>query len=1236
MRIPAPRRPLRATLALTIALVFLASGAGGSLQTSAAAVSSAAPPTGLLLLPDRPTASPIQHVIIIIQENHAFDNYYTQFSGAFGLPPGGEPEPTSYGNVTGYANQYALNWNYGSSSGNQSSSSPDHDVENIHQYEDNGTMDGYYYGDLYADGSADAQTSDGYFPSYIVANELGLAQEYGVADDYFHDYSGPTTPNRFYYYADTSGQVTTNTGVGSSEQTVTFPTLPDELTQNGISWGDFDGNYNENNASVCLPPVDWPDDFSCYFFTSLVQLMPSLYFQSVQTYQGQQGHLQSFENLYTDLYTNNLPAVSWYTQDWLNGTEHPGMVAGFGGNVTQGEEGILSIIRAVENSPYWSSTAIFLSYDEGGGFFDHTPPPQISYQGDGVRIPLVVISPYTKEGYVSHEYYTPSSLLAFIEWNWGIPALGALDGSSNIPFDFFNFSAPPRAALPNWIWAGSNLLTSYPWNYTQPVSAGLLGHYEPALLTQHNVTWADQTQNNILNSPALTADGKILYEVGMDGFVRAFDPILGTQEWAYSLGDASRSTPALLPNDGVLASTLHGGLTAYGSGGSLLWNLSLGAPIYGGLTLAQGNYYGGLTNGSAFEVSANGTIVWWKQVSQEGIYNPPAFDATDGMLMFSARSGGVVGVSLGGVIDWTAGVPGGVFATGAVQDGTLYVTSMTGAGIFPVNTSTGAIGSPGVFPGVGLTSPLIVGNTLYVSNSTGGFFTYALPSLTPGWTASLYCGEAGAPVEWNGQVVVVSEGGRVYFFNPTTGALPQIWYSKTSFYGGPISTAEGLYFGGEDGNLYAKVTAGYLHVSVTPTTATITVGGSVVPSPLGTATVIEPAGSVSVSASAPGYVTKMATPTVPAGGSAWVNLTLSPSGVKTGLVDVSLTPTAATLSVNGTAVPNQPTGSYSLPENPGPLLLSATESGYLGQSKSLTIVGGNTYWWNVTLVKSSPHPGTVEGVISNASTPSQTISGATVEFEPGSESVVSGAGGVYTTSLNPGSYSVFVNVSGYDPYHNTVTVAVAPPDSWLNVSLTPSSGPSPTTGTLEGTIYNGSASGPTLAGVEVLVEPSGQKAVSSAMGTFSFQLPGGTYSVFVNATNFDPFVANALSLTVGGTKNLEVYLTPVTTSPPGSHNSTVSGSNVDWLYWGLILALVVAAVVLVLAVVLHRRRSIAQGSGGAEVAAGGGVATAEASYSEAGEPGPGAPQEGSPVEAGEPPLSGDDVAPDPMGSPGSG
>lgn len=852
-----------AVMAIAVIALMLTSVYQLPLQTSQReppTTASSQSPKGTLLVPD--TRSPIKHVIVVIQENHAFDNFFNSFPGVFGVPPGGVLQPTTKGNVTSYSGQYALNWNYGN---NQSFSEPAHAQDNIISEQDNDTMDGFYY--------TNNDTSNGLYPSYIVSNELGLAQEYGVADNYYTGFAGPTLPNRFYYYSITSGPITGDSGPANN--TVFIPSLPQELQRYNISWADYAGNYNEFPGAPCIITSIFPTCPSWYFETTLSQLMPLLYLNWIQQEYNSTGtipQLQYYDQIYTNLTAGTLPAVSWFTSEWTCCTEHPGSFLGVGGNVSEGEQSILQLVHAVEDSKYWNSTAIFLSYDEGGGFFDSSPSPVATPYGSGVRVPLVVISPYSKEGYISHTYLTPASILHFIEWNWNIPSLGALDSEANLPLGFFNFSATPRSSLPGSVYGASNLTSVFPWNYTQPVSSSYKGVYVPQLVEDNDVNWSYQSKGPYTSSPVVS--GNQLYTCGMDGYARSFDPTTGAQLWDHYLGSACRSSPTALPEGGVVTTTLLGNISGFYANGSVMWSVRFHAPIYNNLTYIQGTLYGSLQNGTLFALdSSTGAVLWVKHETTAAIYAQPVYDPSTKDLIVSDTTSGVFAVNLSGDPQWTSSKPIWTYAAGTVCGSTYYVTTTTG-GLYPVSALTGIVGTAAPL-NYSVATPMCLGSDIYVGDNTS-FDEFSLPSLSQVFRSYVYGEVSGTPAIQSGNLMILTQGGNLYYYPEGATAPSEVLTTGTSMFSSATATSSMLYFTSEDGNVYALANSGAIAVSVVPQTATVKISsGNPVILSGGKGKVAEVPGIYTLTATAPGYYSSSQNVTVTAGRVSYANFSLS-------------------------------------------------------------------------------------------------------------------------------------------------------------------------------------------------------------------------------------------------------------------------------------------------------------------------------------------------------------------------
>jgi phospholipase C len=153
---------------------------------------------------------------------------------------------------------------------------------------------------------------------------------------------------------------------------------------------------------------------------------------------------------------SDLPAVSWVTPTCQN-SDHASCKS------NTGPDWVASLVNAVGQSKYWDSTAIFVTWDDPGGWYDHVPPKMLDYDGLGFRVPLLVISPYAKKGYVSHVHYELASILRFVEDREGLPALSASDRRAASPAaDCFDFNQPPRKFITIQTRYGASYFTHQP------------------------------------------------------------------------------------------------------------------------------------------------------------------------------------------------------------------------------------------------------------------------------------------------------------------------------------------------------------------------------------------------------------------------------------------------------------------------------------------------------------------------------------------------------------------------------------------------------------------------------------------------------------------------------------------------------------------------------------------------------------------------------------------------------
>jgi phospholipase C len=151
-------------------------------------------------------------------------------------------------------------------------------------------------------------------------------------------------------------------------------------------------------------------------------------------------YLVPTEQFMTDAASGNLPTVSWIVTP-AQYSEHPPA------SVCVGENWTVQMLNSLMQGPDWSSTAVFLTWDDFGGFYDHVAPQQIDNYGLGFRVPLLVISPYAKKGFIDHTQFEFSSMLRFAEDELGLPTLTNRDKGANNMMDAFDFSQNARPPL---------------------------------------------------------------------------------------------------------------------------------------------------------------------------------------------------------------------------------------------------------------------------------------------------------------------------------------------------------------------------------------------------------------------------------------------------------------------------------------------------------------------------------------------------------------------------------------------------------------------------------------------------------------------------------------------------------------------------------------------------------------------------------------------------------------------
>ena len=372
----------------------------------------------------------IQHVVMIMQENRSFDSYFGTYPGANGIPAGVcVPDPARGGCVAPFHD------------GNDINNGGPHGPVNAASDIDGGRMDGFVgqaEQGLHCGGTEPAcspcnQTETagacddvmGYHDAREIPNYWTYAENYVLQDDMFSSSISWSLPEHLFLVSAWSaacpdGDPNPMDCIGSlyphipgqpppqnSMTTYAWTDITYLMYKAGVSWGYyvFEGNEPDcesDEAMTCAPvhqsyktPGIWN---------------PLADFTDVKE-DGQTKNIQSLNNLYTAVHQQSscgLPNVSWITPNETV-SEHPPAA------VSTGQAYVTTLINSIMRSPCWGSTAIFLSWDDWGGFYDHVDPPNIDEEGYGLRVPGLVISPYAKAGYIDHQQLSHDAYLKFIE-----------------------------------------------------------------------------------------------------------------------------------------------------------------------------------------------------------------------------------------------------------------------------------------------------------------------------------------------------------------------------------------------------------------------------------------------------------------------------------------------------------------------------------------------------------------------------------------------------------------------------------------------------------------------------------------------------------------------------------------------------------------------------------------------------------------------------------------------------
>jgi phospholipase C len=383
-----------------------------------AAAASPPPPTRASTAPPlarhAAAAAKIKHVFVLMQENHTFDNYFGTFPGADGVRNGcGVPtDPQELGSPL--VKPFHLT----------QLRTPDlhHGEVTSRAAFDKGKMDGFIKAQTTR--NLPGRLALGYYDGGDLPLYWELAAEYVLADRFFSSAQGGSSINHQYWVAArSSGHADSIPKSG-----IDLLTIFDRLDAARVGWKFYVKNFTPDLNFRNQLPND-PRD-------AQLAWVPLLTMPRFVDDPARKARIVDLAGLYSELVKGEAPAVSYIIQGGTS--EHPP------GHIVNGELATVSIISAIMRSPLWESSAIILTWDDWGGWYDHVTPPQIDRDGYGFRVPALIISPYARRGLVFHETADFTSIVRFIERLYGLAPLTTRDEQANDLMNAFDFLQPAR------------------------------------------------------------------------------------------------------------------------------------------------------------------------------------------------------------------------------------------------------------------------------------------------------------------------------------------------------------------------------------------------------------------------------------------------------------------------------------------------------------------------------------------------------------------------------------------------------------------------------------------------------------------------------------------------------------------------------------------------------------------------------------------------------------------------
>jgi phospholipase C len=360
--------------------------------------------------------TPVHHFVVLLQENHTFDNYFGTYPGADGIPPGEcMPVHPSEGSRP-CVRPYHI--------GNQSVVDLDHTILSARRQLDRGRMDGFVIAQHLRSGNA--HQAMGYYNGMDLPFYWNMADRYVLFDRFFSSVLGGSFLNHVYWVAAGAGNATQALPAGGLK----LKTIFDRLQRAGVSWKFYVQNYNPAINYRTLFHQRNPNRASQVVWCPLLDIPRFLDDPALRS------HIVTMSRYYADLRNGTLPEVAYLAPS--GASEHPP------GSPATGQRFVRGLVNSLMASSSWDSSAFLVAYDDWGGWYDHVLPPQRDANGDGFRVPALLVSPYARRHFIDHSALDFTSMLKFIEQNWRLRPLTRLDATAGSLMGAFNFQQRPR------------------------------------------------------------------------------------------------------------------------------------------------------------------------------------------------------------------------------------------------------------------------------------------------------------------------------------------------------------------------------------------------------------------------------------------------------------------------------------------------------------------------------------------------------------------------------------------------------------------------------------------------------------------------------------------------------------------------------------------------------------------------------------------------------------------------